>query len=71
MMPLQTGRKARKLEKVEKLCRSATAQSILPTCRDLADHACAMVPRSGGRFCAAGKRPAVLAGNKRFRRGIL
>jgi hypothetical protein len=31
MMPLPVRRKGRKLEKVENLCRTATAQSIFPT----------------------------------------
>jgi hypothetical protein len=38
MMPLRKGRKARKIEKVENICRTATAQSILPTDRYTSDH---------------------------------
>jgi hypothetical protein len=64
MMPLQIGRKARKLEKVEKLCRSATAQSILPNMpglgrSHLADHACAMalLPAAGSAPPANAGRP--------------
>jgi hypothetical protein len=46
MMPMQRRRKARQVEKVENLCRTATAQQIFPTRRYASDHACA-IPREG------------------------
>jgi hypothetical protein len=46
MMPLRMRRKARKMEKVENLCRTATGQPILPTRRTTTDHACA-TPAAG------------------------
>jgi len=42
MMPMQIRRKARKIEKVENLSRTATARNILPTRRNKSDHACAI-----------------------------
>jgi hypothetical protein len=41
MMPMRMRRKWRKIEKVENLYRTATAQKILPTRRNKSDHACA------------------------------
>jgi hypothetical protein len=51
MMPMQMPRKGWKLEKVENLYRTATAQKIFPTCPDKSDHACA-IP-----WTAEAKRP--------------
>jgi hypothetical protein len=42
MMPTPRRRKARKVEKVENLYRTATEQKILPTRRNKSDHACAI-----------------------------
>jgi hypothetical protein len=42
MMPMRVCRKARNMEKVEILCRTATAQNILPGPQDKTVHACAM-----------------------------
>jgi hypothetical protein len=42
MMPMRVCRKARNMEKVEILCRTATAQNILPGRQHKSVHACAM-----------------------------
>jgi hypothetical protein len=42
MMPMQMRRKALRIEKVENLSRTATAQKILPTRRNKSDRACAI-----------------------------
>jgi hypothetical protein len=42
MMPMPMGRKAPRIEKVEKLSRGATAQAILPTRGNKSHHACAI-----------------------------
>jgi len=42
MMPMPTRRKTRDMEKVENLCRTATAWKILPARRNKPDHACAI-----------------------------
>jgi hypothetical protein len=45
MMPMRTGRKVSNMEKVENLCRTATAQKIMPTRLNKSDHACAIPSR--------------------------
>jgi hypothetical protein len=42
MMPMQMRRKARKMQKVENLYRTATAEKILPLSWNQSDHACAI-----------------------------
>jgi hypothetical protein len=42
MMPMRCGRKVSNVEKVENLCRTATAQKIIPTRAAKSDHACAI-----------------------------
>jgi hypothetical protein len=42
MMPMPMRRKTRDMEKVENLCRTATAWKILPARRNKPDHGCAI-----------------------------
>jgi hypothetical protein len=71
MMPLPVRRKARNMEKVEILCRTATAQAILPTRPNTPDHACAIPPMPAAAEHRRQEPKPVLAKNKRFRCGIL